>query len=145
MARQNPPIYPFMGKDHVIEIEIPQAFLFKSEFGINLLKMFEDENINTIAVTLALDDEKIIEIWWWFISKKLGNDPSTRAQAIDNLTRESLSQFKDAFWAAIVNFSDPAIKEALIDLKRRLPGLLKKQMNQSLDEFDNQNQQNLSS
>ena len=136
MSREDNPVYRFMDTDHPIIIEIPQAFLFKTEFGMNLLKMFEGDNINTISVTLALDDEKIIEIWWWFISKKLGDSNDVRERAIDNLTRKSLSEFKECLWAAIVNFSDPAIKQALLDLKRRLPELLRKQVNQSLDELD---------
>lgn len=135
MAREENPLYHFMGIEHQIVIEIPQAFLFKQEFGINLLKMFEGDNINTLSVTLALDDEKIIDIWWWFISKKVGDDPETREKCIDKLTRKSLSEFKECLWAAIVNFSDPAIKQALLDLKMRLPGLLRKQINQSLDEL----------
>lgn len=136
MAREETPLYEFMGHQHPISIEIPQAFLFKSEFGINLLKLFEGDTLNTLSVTLALDDEKVIDIWWWFISKKLGNSDDIREQAIDKLTRKSLSEFKEALWAAIVNFSDPAIKGALLDLQRRLPGLLRKQVNNSLNELE---------
>ena len=136
MSREDNTVYRFMDTDHPIIIEIPQAFMLKTEFGINLLKMFEGDNINTLSVTLALDDEKIIEIWWWFISKKLGDSADIRERAIDKLTRKSLTDFKEALWAAIVNFSDPAIKQALLDLKRRLPELLRKQVNNSLDELD---------
>ena len=141
MARKDPPIYTFMGKEYPIVIEIPQAFTFKAEFGVNLLKIFEGDNMNELTVTLALDDEKIIEIWWWFIGKKMGSDAQARENAIDKLTRESLNEFKEALWAAIVNFSDPAMKPALIELKQRLPELLKKQISRLMDELENESSQ----
>lgn len=134
MARTDAPVYKFEQMEFPIVIEIPQAFTLKAEFGINLLNMFEGNNLDDLTIQLNLNDEKILDLWWWFLSKKLSN----REQAIDNLTRDSLTQFKECLWAAIVNFSDPAAKQMLIELKRRLPALLKKQVSKAMDELESE-------
>lgn len=131
MARDTAPVYKFQEMEFPIVIDIPQAFTLKADFDVNLFNMFEGNNLDNITIQLSLNDEKIIEIWWWFVSKKLAD----RGKAIDNLTRDSLTSFKECLWNAIVNFSDPAAREMLRELKKRLPELLKQQVSRAMDEL----------
>lgn len=135
------PTYIFDGIKFEIKIEIPDAFRIKVDHGINLLNLFEGENLETVSLKLTLDDEKAIELWWDYVGTKF----TDREDCINKLTRDSLTKFKEAFWAAVVNFSDPAGRPVLLELKKRLPGLLKQQVINNLSQLENSQQNETSS
>lgn len=139
MSSKNP-TYKFRGKDIEIGFTMGSAITFKHQFDINLLNLFEDGNLDKFATTVALNDEKMLDIWWHFVSEKGGY--TDREECIDVLTRDSLTEFKEAFWAGVVNFSDPAGKPILLQLKKQLPGLLKQQAESVIAQVQDQPQQN---
>lgn len=126
--------YTFRNKKIPLQFTFGTAMFFKQEFGLNMLALFEDDNLDNFCAMVSLHDEKILEIWWYYVEKHF----SDRAECIDNLTRDSLTEFKEAFWDAIINFSDPAARPILTDLRKRLPELLKQraesQFKQALQE-----------
>lgn len=123
--------YTFKNKELELHITIGKAFFLKTEFGINLLNLFEEGNMENLLATLALNDEKVIDIWWYHLEKEGFTD---RAECIDSLTRDNLTEFKNAFWNSIVNFSDPTARETLVNVKKRLPELLKLQVDNSINQ-----------
>lgn len=123
-SRSNNPVYIFDDIKFEIEITISEAYRLKSEFEINLLNMFEGNNLDHLATNLTLNDELAIELWWDTIKSKYTSED--RIKCIDKLSRESLDNFKEAYWAAIVNFSPRAGKDTLLDLKKHLPELLRR-------------------
>lgn len=114
-------IYKYNGTEFPIEIKVGKAIDWKHKFGINLLNLFEEENLEAFAQLMSLNDEKMIEVWWEVVSTKF----SDREKQIDELTRDDLTAFKEALWAAIVNFSDRDAKPVLLEFKKQLPGLIK--------------------
>lgn len=125
-------IYVFNDVQFEIELTVKEAFRLKTEQGINLLKLFEGNNLDEFSMMLSFDDEKVIDLWWDVICSKF----SDREACVDKLTRDDLTKFKEAYWAAVVNFSDPAAKPILLEVKKRLPGLLKQQACQRMNDLE---------
>ena len=113
--------FKFDNIDFEIEFNIPKCFVLKKEFGINLLNLFEEENLGAFASLIALNDEKILDIWWWIVSTKLQD----KDKALELITRDFLTKFKECLWQAVINFSDRDAKPILLEFKKRLPELLK--------------------
>jgi hypothetical protein len=135
----NTATYVFNNVTFPIEIKVSDAFRIKADHGINLLQMFEGDNLDKLSLTLTFNDEKVIDIWWDYVSTKF----TDREKCIDLLTRDDLTKFKEAFWAAIINFSDQAGKKTLLLLKKQLPALVERQVLQNIDDLlSNQQKEN---
>lgn len=132
-----PSVFKFQNIEFPIVIKVGKAMFFKQEFGINLLNLFENDNINAFAETMSLNDEKIIDIMWHFVEEKF----TDREKWIDSLERDDLTKFKEALWAGVINFSDPAAKPILLELQKRLPELLKQNVVQNLLPLQDQSPQ----
>jgi hypothetical protein len=115
--------YTFQETTFDLSIPLGKAYFLKTEFGINLLNLFEGDNLDAFLQTIALNDEKMIDIWWHYIGEKY----SDRETAVDKLSRDDLTKFKEAFWDAVINFSDKNAQSILISVKKQLPELLKRQ------------------
>ena len=115
-----------------VHINVQEAFRLKVERGFNLLNIFEGNNLDELAMLISFNDEKVLDLWWDVVSKKL----SDREEATNKLTRDDLTKFKEAFWAGIINFSDRAGRDILLEVKKRLPGLLKKQASDRMDQIE---------
>ncbi len=124
--------FTFKNKKIPVTFTVGKAISFKADFNINLLNLFEDNNLDLFGVTVALNDEKMIDVWWHFVSEHFKD----REECINELTRDKLTEFKEAFWAAVVNFTDPAGKPILLELKKQLPELLKRQAVNQLNQPD---------
>lgn len=136
----SPVTYNFDGVDFPIVITMSSAYKLEADYNICLLQLFENNNLDRVVQELSVNDKVALDLWWEFVSTKFQD----RSECIDKLTRDSLTKFKEAFWAAIVNFSDPNVKPILLELKKRLPGLLKKSVLNNLNQLES-NQQNESS
>lgn len=124
------PTFVFDNITFPISITIGKAYDLKSKHGFNLLKLFEEDNLDRLILDITFNDELCIELWWEIISTKF----SDRENAVNKLTRDDLTKFKEAYWAAIVNFSDPAGKQTLLDMKKRFPELIRSSVSQRLDQ-----------
>ncbi len=124
--------FTFKNKKIPVVFTVGKAISFKTLFDINLLNLFESNNLDMFGITIALNDEKMVDIWWHFVEEHFSN----REECIEELTRDKLTEFKEAFWAAVVNFTDPAGKPILLELKKRLPELLKQQVVEQLKPQD---------
>jgi len=120
--------FKFQNAEFPIVIKVGRAISLKHEFGINLLNLFEGANLEEFAQTMSLNDEKIIDLMWYFVQDKF----SDREAWIESLERDDLTRFKEAFWAGVINFSDPAAKPLIAELQKRLPELLKQNVLQNL-------------
>lgn len=125
-------VFKFENTEFPITIKVGTAISLKHEFGINLLNLFEGDNIELFAQTMSLNDEKIIDLMYHFVKEKYSN----REKWIDSLERDDLTRFKEAFWAGVINFSDPAAKPILLELQKRLPELLKQNVVKNLVPLD---------
>lgn len=112
--------FTFDGIEFNFELNVPKCFVLKKEFGINLLNLFEDENLSAFATTMALNDEKMLDLLWWIVGQKLTDQDAF----YQKVTRDTLTKFKECVWQGIINFSDPAAKPILKEFKQRLPELL---------------------
>ena len=112
--------FTFDGIEFNFDLTVPKCFVLKKEFGINLLNLFEDENLSAFATTMALNDEKMLDLFWWVVSKKLTDQDAV----YEKVTRDILTKFKECVWQGVINFSDPAAKPILKEFKQRLPELL---------------------
>lgn len=121
-------VFKFENTEFPIIIRVGTAIILKQDFKINLLNLFENDNINAFAEMMSLNDEKIIDLMYYFLKEKYTN----REKWIDSLERDDLTRFKEAFWAGVINFSDPAAKPILLELQKRLPELLKQNVIQNL-------------
>lgn len=124
-----------------INIKVGTAIFFKQEFKFNLLNLFEGDNVSVFLETMSLNDEKIIDLMWYYVKDKIEDKEAW----IDSLERKDLTEFKDAFWEGVLNFSDLAARPVLQELRRQLPELLKQNVVQNLLGTQNQSQQKLSS
>lgn len=124
--------FTFKNKKIPVAFTVGKAISFKNDFDINLLNLFEGNNLDQFGIMVALNDEKMIEVWWHFVEEHF----SDREECINELTRDKLTEFKEAFWAAVVNFTDPAGKPILLELKKQLPELLKQQVVNQLNQQD---------
>jgi len=119
----------------------------QEKLGVNLLNVFDGNNLEGLITQILLNDEFALKCWWFFVDKKLQTlDPaSAYDKAIDTLTPIQLGEFKDAFWAAIISFFDPIRREMLIQtragFKEILLKSLKDQMKGILDSSSTSSQQ----
>lgn len=132
--------YEFDGIKFNIEITMASAFKLEADHKISLLQIFEGNNLDILAQQISVNDKTALDLWWDFVGTKFQD----REECINKLTRDSLTKFKEAFWAAVINFSDPNVKPILLELKKRLPGLLKKSVLNNLNQLES-SQQNESS
>lgn len=111
------------GINHDLTITIGTAFLLKDELEINLLNLFEGNNMEVFAQALVLNDELCIDILWFFAKEKA----QSKQAVIKLLTRDTLTRFKEAMWDAVENFIDPQARPLLKTFRKQLPELLKEQ------------------
>ena len=111
--------FEFSGTTIPIILTLKEVYEIRSKFDFNVLRLFiEDENAAQQIQRLALDDEFAIDLCWHMIESKVsyGKD-----KFIENMTDMTvMDAFREAFWAAVVNFSSPLKKSALIQFWREL-------------------------
>jgi hypothetical protein len=136
-------LFEFAGTKYKIEISPMMAYKdLPDRFNINLLKMFADAQSNESAMQdIIMDDNNMLHLMFYFLEKngtKLTFEDMLNA--MENLT--ILDEFRDAFWAAIINFSPP-LKKGII---RETWEQIKKEMKnpESIKNLFQESQKNLS-
>lgn len=119
------PVFEFNKKRYEVRITMKEAYgVLKTKFDLNIISMFASEaQMQAAMINLILDDEKTMQLMYFFIERAT---PAITFDDMVNLMEDLsiLDSFRNAFWAAIVNFSSPLKKETL----RGMWELLKKEM-----------------
>jgi hypothetical protein len=83
-------------------------------FGINLSKIFTDpEMASQTLQNLTFDDEKTLQLMWYFIEPTASMDYD---EFLEKITPKELENFREMFWAAVVNFSGSLKKNILLQM-----------------------------
>lgn len=82
-------------------------FDFKA-YGLNMLKLFQDDNA---LMSVMVDDEMLINIMHYYCKEHV----STVEDLVDELDKnpDLMQEFRDQFWDAVLNFTNPLMREAL--------------------------------
>lgn len=134
MSNKEGGIAKFEFRNKTFEIKITYGYaikVLKKEYGINLLNLFEDNNMETLINKLSLNDEFAMDLWWSFISTAF----SDKEEAIDKLTPDNLREFREAMWVAIENFFDPMRRKMIQEVKESYKDLLMEQMRANLKQL----------
>ena len=124
-----------------IEITFKEAFKLLPKYNIHILGLLVDNNIVNTLQTIITDDLKMLGLWYEFVKN---HTTLTFDDAVDELTAEDFKSFRDGLWNAIVNFTDPQLRPALVkgreEVEREIAKTLKnlKFSSQSLDTVDEQ-------
>lgn len=107
--------FEFNGDTILIQLDLKTVYSIRDKFDFNVMKLFiEDEKAAHQIQRLALDEEFAIELCWFMIEKQV---KYSKEKFIENVSDLSvLDQFREAFWAAVVNFSNPLKKAALLQM-----------------------------
>lgn len=133
--------FKFKNSKIPIEITFKEAYKLLPKYEIHILGLLVDNNIVTTLQTILTDDLKVLGLWYEFIKD---HTTGSFEDLVDELTAEDFKSFKEALWAAIVNFTDPQLRPALVkgreEVEREIAKTLKnlKFSNQSLDTVDEQ-------
>jgi hypothetical protein len=124
MSTENVPKFTLNKKVHVIRIDLKTQYQLVDKFDFNILKLFLDEQLTReTMLKLLIDTEFAIELCWFFIEKKVDYNKETMLEYLDSAA--GLDEFKEAVWAAIVNFSSPLIRKMLVEMWGQLKHELK--------------------
>ncbi len=125
--------FKFKNTEFKIRITYGNALsVYKEKFGINLLSLFEEDNLNNFISTIHLNDEKMLEIWWYYVSEKF----TDYDEALQELTPDSMAEFKGALWAAVINFFDPVRRKMLLSIREKVSQLMLNQVNQMFKQLN---------
>lgn len=107
--------FEFKGKEYPIKISYWEAItVLPEKFGISLTKVFTDGDAATETMqNLVLDDEKTLELAWFYIEPTAAFD---KEDFYKQITGKDLEQFREDFWSAVVNFSGPLKKNLLMEI-----------------------------
>lgn len=119
--------FNFAGKQYPINITWSSAYnTLPEKFEINILKLFvnEDETQKTISTLLA-DDDLALRLCWFYLEPQVQFDWEKFLTLLDEQP-EAIEDFRETFWAAVVNFSSPQKKGVLLEMWK----IMKREMKQ---------------
>lgn len=119
--------FSFAGKQYPINITWSSAYnTLPEKFDINILKLFvnEDETQKTISTLLA-DDDLALRLCWFYLEPQVQFDWEKFLTLLDEQP-EAIEDFRETFWAAVVNFSSPQKKGVLLEMWK----IMKREMKQ---------------
>jgi hypothetical protein len=126
----------FKGNEIPIRISWKDAMFTFKDMGLNLLKLFED---GSALYTIMADDEVMVELWYHYVSKHT----TTLESAIEDVDEDFMHEFKEAFWEAVLDFTNPQMRPMLLENRKLImqelasPGeSLKKRYSESLQELE---------
>jgi len=86
------------------------------KFDIRICKLFDpahSDDTQAVMQKLLLDDEYCLKLCWYFVALKSEMTYDTFLEQLES--SHNLESFREAFWAAAVNFSGPLKKGLMID------------------------------
>lgn len=119
--------FTFGGKQYPITITWSSAYnTLPEKFDIEILKLFinEEQTQKTIQSLLA-DDELALKLCWFYIEPQVQFDWDKFLELLDE-EPEAIENFRETFWAAVVNFSSPQKKGVLLEMWK----IMKREMKQ---------------
>lgn len=119
--------FTFHDKAYPIIINWSSAYnVLPEKFDINILKLFvnEEETQKTIS-NLLNDDDLALRLCWFYLEPHVSFDWEKFLQLLDE-ELEAVENFREAFWAAVVNFSSPQKKGVLLEMWK----IMKREMKQ---------------
>jgi len=110
------PTFTFDGKRIPIVINMKMVVgELNKKFNLNVLGMFaSDILVEQTMRELVFEDEKTLQLMHFFLEKEVTISYDSMLNKMENL--DVLDEFREAFWAAIVNFSGPLKKQALLEI-----------------------------
>jgi len=121
--------FRYEGTTISIEITYGMAIKHLQDLGVDMIGLLED---NETLTNILLRDTIMLKVWYFFVEQKTGEDYLV---AIDHLDPQGMKEFRDAFWQATLNFSQPMMRPALEEMKHQVKKGLKEQAkNLSLEE-----------
>ena len=99
----------------ILEINLTEARKLDKQFGLKLMDFFVDNEKTMEAVQkLILDDDFTIDLLWYYF----GNQHKVNREIMEGqlTSLDLLDEFREKFWAAVVNFTSAHKKKILLDL-----------------------------
>jgi hypothetical protein len=109
--------FSFAGKHYPVNITWSSAYnTLPEKFDIEILKLFvnEEQTQKTIQSLLA-DDDLALRLCWFYLEPQVQYDWDKFLQLLDE-EPEAVENFRETFWAAVVNFSSPQKKGVLMEM-----------------------------
>lgn len=131
--------FKFKGDKIPLEIRFIDAYKLLPKYGIHILGLLVEENIVKTMTTMLTDELQILGLWYEYVKDR---NVGSFEELLEDLTPEDFKSFKEGLWTAIINFTDPQLRTALIkgreELERQLAKTLKnmKFSEQSSDTVD---------
>jgi len=107
-------MYEILGRKINIVITFRDAINIYPKRGLPILNILSDNNAQETLQTVMLNDQKMLDLWYYYLQENNIDED----KALDELTRENFMEFKKEVWEAIVNFSEPQMRGALIEMKK---------------------------
>lgn len=109
----------------IIEINLSESRKLEKQFGLKLADFFVDNEKTMEAVQkLILEDEFTIDLLWYYFSNQHKVTREVMEEQITSL--DLLDQFREQFWAAVINFTSAHKKKILLDLWDQVKKQIKK-------------------
>lgn len=120
------PIFKVGDQKYKVKITTGMAMKELPElFDMNILSMFcSEERMQQAMNKMVFDDEGALKLMHYFIEKS-GHSISMERMIEDMPDLSVLDEFRDAFWAGVVNFSGPLKKKVLMDMWKQFKEELK--------------------
>lgn len=112
--QENVPKVEIDGKAYPIKLTWKIAYTINDKYEYNILKLFIDtETTNQAIIRLHADTEFVVNLAWDLLGDRL---TISKDQLLEIWSSPAeFEPFIEAFWAAVVNFSTPAVRKLLRD------------------------------
>ena len=117
--------YKLGSYDVIIEINLIESRKLEKQFDLKLMDFFVDNEKTMEAVQkLILDDDFTIDLLWYYFGNQHKITREDMEACISSL--DLLDEFREKFWAAVVNFTSAHKKKILLDLWAQVKMQIKK-------------------
>jgi hypothetical protein len=109
----------------IIDINLMESRKLEKQFDLKLMDFFVDNDKTMEAVQkLILNDDFTLDLLWYYF----GNQHKVGREIMEELitSLDLLDDFREKFWAAVVNFTSAHKKKILLDLWAQVKTQIKK-------------------
>jgi len=109
----------------IIDINLIESRKLEKQFNLKLMDFFVDNEKTMEAVQkLILNDDFTLDLLWYYF----GNQHKVPRDVMEELitSLDVLDDFREKFWAAVVNFTSAHKKKILLDLWAQVKTQIKK-------------------
>jgi hypothetical protein len=110
------PVFKLGDKRYKLKITMGMATKdLPDKFDMDILSMFcSEERMQQAMQKMVFDDSGALRLMHYFVEKESGFTYERMLEDLSDLA--VVDEFRDAFWAAIVNFSGPLKKKILMQM-----------------------------